>query len=563
MTTSFLDGATPWPEDLAARYRAKKYWLGQTIGDFLQERAQQYGSQIALICGERQLSYAVLDQQVNQFASALQQQGFGPNDRVVIQLPNIAEFFIAYFASIRLGMLPIMALPAHRLAEISSFTQQTQACLYICADRHLGFDYRQLARQCQQRCPSLKQVIVVGAAQEFLGWQSLLATAETYHPVKPAYTQSAASQVAFFQLSGGSTGTPKLIPRTHDDYLYSVRASAAICPLDTNSRMLMVLPAAHNFSLSSPGSLGILAAGGTVVLAKDPAPSGAFALIRQHQISHVALVPALAVSWTAYIEQTNDNALAQLKTLQVGGARLPDVLAYKIIEHYQCPLQQVFGMAEGLVNYTRHNDSIETIVATQGRPISPDDEIRVVDDDDQEVTAGEIGHLLTRGPYTIRGYYRAEAHNANAFTSDGFYRTGDLVRLTSDGNIVVEGRSKDQINRGGEKIATEEVEQALAQHSQVLQAALVAMPDAALGEKSCAYIVWRNDIQNNKAETLSKASSPVRRAMQLRQFLQDYGLATFKIPDRIEFIDQFPFTALGKIDKKILRQRLLNEASVA
>lgn len=556
--TTFLEGATPWPTDLAASYRAKKYWLGQTIGDFLHERAQQHGQQIALICGERQFSYAALDRQVNQFAVVLQQQGFGANDRVVLQLPNIAEFFIAYFATIRLGMLPVMALPAHRLVEISSFIAQTQACLYICADRHLGFDYRQLARQCQQRCPSLKTVMVVGEAQEFLGWHPLMAAMEWPYSCKPAHTPNAASQVAFFQLSGGSTGTPKLIPRTHDDYLYSVRTSAAICRLDTSSRMLMVLPVAHNFSLSSPGSLGILVVGGTVVLAKDPAPSGAFTLVRQHQITHVALVPALAVSWTSHIEQTGNNVLAQLKTLQVGGARLPDVLARKIIVQYQCPLQQVFGMAEGLVNYTRHDDSTETIVTTQGRPISPDDEIKVVNDDDQAVAAGEIGHLLTRGPYTIHGYYQADAHNTNAFTSDGFYRTGDLVRLTHDGNIVVEGRSKDQINRGGEKIATEEVEQALAQHSQVVQAALVAMPDAVLGEKSCAYIIWQSD-----ANTNSKNHSPVRRGMQLRQFLHDYGLATFKIPDRIEFIDQFPFTALGKIDKKILRQSLLEKASVA
>lgn len=547
----YIDGFSPWPEQVAAEYRNKGYWLGQSIGDFLQQRADIFAAHSAIICAERVFSYTRLNEQVNRFAAALQQAGYQANDRVVIQLPNIAEFFIAYFASIRLGMLPIMSLPAHRHAEVGSFIEQTQAVLYICADKHLGFDYRTLARQCQAKCASLKQVIVVGEAEEFSNWQAVLDSAN------PASLQAAASgadQVAFFQLSGGSTGTPKLIPRTHDDYLYSVRASAEICQLDSSSRMLMVLPVAHNFSLSSPGSLGVLAAGGTVVLARDAAPATAFRLIQQHAVTHVALVPALAASWVEAIDKGQPNVLALLTTLQVGGARLPDVLARRMIEQYGCKLQQVFGMAEGLVNYTRADDPVALIIGTQGRAISPDDEIRVLDDNDKPVGSGEIGHLLTRGPYTIRGYYKAPAHNERSFTPDGFYRTGDLVRMTPEGCIVVEGRSKDQINRGGEKIATEEVEQALVEHPQVIQAALVAMPDAALGEKSCAYVLWRPEATD---------TSVTRRALQLRHFLQQYGLATFKIPDRIEFVDDFPYTALGKIDKKILRQRLLDQLSVA
>lgn len=551
VTGQYMDGFSPWPEHTATEYRAKGYWLGQSIGDFLQQRADSFAAHSAIMCAERVFSYAQLNEQVNRFAAALQQAGYQANDRVVIQLPNIAEFFIAYFATIRLGMLPVMSLPAHRHAEVCSFIEQTQAALYICADKHLGFDYRTLARQCQAKCPSLQQVIVVGDAAEFSAWQAIIDAAAVGCLRVP---QTLADQVAFFQLSGGSTGTPKLIPRTHDDYLYSVRASADICQLDTCSRMLMVLPVAHNFSLSSPGSLGVLAAGGTLVLARDAAPATAFRLIQQHGVTHAALVPALAASWVEAIDKGQPNVLAMLTTLQVGGARLPDVLARRMIEQYGCKLQQVFGMAEGLVNYTHADDPLALIIGTQGRAISPDDEIRVLDDNDQPVASGEVGHLLTRGPYTIRGYYRAPAHNERAFTPDGFYRTGDLVRITPEGCMVVEGRSKDQINRGGEKIATEEVEQALVEHSQVIQAALVAMPDVALGEKSCAYVLWRAEAGD---------ASVTRRALQLRQFLQQYGLATFKIPDRIEFVDDFPYTALGKIDKKVLRQRLLDQLSVA
>ncbi len=540
-------GIVQYPSEFVEKYIAQGYWLGQTLSEFFIDCAEKYAENTALICGEREYSYQELQNHIDGFAVYLQQQGYQVGDSVVIQLPNIAEFFIAYFGALRIGMRPVMSLPAHRHAEVSHFIGQTGAKLYICADKFMGFDYRKLAQECQTRCESLKQVIVVGdegEASGFYAWPDTLSLRkQTIAP--PCIT---ARHVAFFQLSGGSTGTPKLIPRTHDDYLYSVRASADICELNQNTRMLMVLPVAHNFSLSSAGSLGLFYAGGTLVLSQDPSASTCFALIKHHQISHVALVPALAASWAEAVQKGADNIFAQLKVLQVGGARLADALARQLIEQYQCRLQQVFGMAEGLVNYTRYTDDVEQIIATQGSRISPDDEIKVVNDDDQELPTGQIGHLLTRGPYTIRGYYNTPEHNRNAFTVDGFYRTGDLVRINAEGNIIVEGRSKDQINRGGEKIATEEVEQVLNQHPQVIQSALVSMPDPMLGEKSCAYIQWRTDAAD---------PSPTRLMMQLRQYVQAYGLATYKIPDRIEFVEDMPYTALGKIDKKALRQRLV------
>lgn len=226
---------------------------------------------------------------------------------------------------------------------------------------------------------------------------------------------------------------------------------------------------------------------------------------------------------------------------------MPNAVAARLIHEFDVKLQQVFGMAEGLVNYTRFDMTAEQIISTQGTKISEHDEILVLDEQDQPVAEGEVGHLLTRGPYTIRGYYQAPEHNQNAFTPDGFYRTGDLVRLREDGCIVVEGRAKEQINRGGEKIATEEVEQILVTHPQVRLVALVAMPDDMLGEKSCAFVAWQCHEHD---------ANVTRRAMQLRQYLKDYGLAAYKIPDRIEFIDHFPYTAFGKIDKKSLRKQL-------
>lgn len=550
MIENYLQGAVPYPKEFAQLYREKGYWIGQNLSDFLTEKAKLFAQNIAVIDAERQISYAQLNHDVTQCAHHLLAQGLTAGDKAILQMPNRYEFYVLFFSLIRIGVIPVMSLAAHRYAELNSFMRQTQAVAYFTADFGAQkFDYRALARQCQAQHPYLKHIFILGDAAEFNTIQDLLS--QSPHQ-DSTFDTGSADQVAFLQLSGGSTGVSKLIPRTHDDYLYSVRESAKICQLNAKSKLLMVLPAAHNFSMSSAGALGIFCVGGSVVLGQDPSPKAAFQLMHQHAVTDACLVPALVRPWMDYALQQQDDMLSRLNCLQVGGARLSDTVATQLIETHAVKLQQVFGMAEGLVNYTRFDMTQEQIIHTQGIKISEDDEILILDDQDQPVADGEIGHLLTRGPYTIRGYYNASEHNQTAFTPDGFYRTGDLVRIRKDGCIVVEGRAKEQINRGGEKIATEEVEQALLTHDQVLLVALVSMPDEILGEKSCAFISW---------QAREHDPSQIRIAMQLRKYLQDYGLATYKIPDRIEFIPHFPYTAFGKIDKKSLRKQL--EAQVA
>ncbi|MYV67542.1 AMP-binding protein, partial [Streptomyces sp. SID2131] len=469
----------------------------------------------------------------DRLAAGLAARGIGAGDKVVVQLPNVAEFLEVVFALFRLGALPVFALPAHRESEISYFCSFTGAAAYVIPDVHGGFDHRALATTVLARSPELRHVFVVG---EDAGPFEALADV----PAEPVdLPDRDPSETAFLQLSGGSTGVPKLIPRTHDDYVYSLRGSAEICALDEDSVYLCVLPAAHNFPLSSPGSLGTLYAGGRVVMCPRPAPDVAFPLIQDEGVTITGLVPPLALVW---IDAAPGSAydLSTLDVLLVGGAKLADEVARRVRPALGCTLQQVFGMAEGLVCYTRLDDDPDTVVTTQGRPISPDDEIRVVDDEDEDLPVGTTGHLLTRGPYTIRGYWNAPDHNARAFTEDGFYRTGDLVRLTPSGHLVVEGRAKDQINRGGEKIAAEEVENHLLAHPSVHDANVVAEPDPYLGERSCAYVIRRRDAGEVKA-------------LALKRFVRERGLAAYKVPDRIVFVDAFPTTGVGKISKKDLR----------
>ena len=190
-----------------------------------------------------------------------------------------------------------------------------------------------------------------------------------------------------------STGLPKLIPRTHDDYLYSVRESARICALRPESVYLAVLPAAHNFPLSSPGVLGALHAGATTVMSPSPDAGTAFRLIESEKVTITGVVPPLAAAWVQAAAHT-DRDLSSLQVILVGGAKCSRELAERIGPALGCQLQQVFGMAEGLVNYTRLDDPDEVIFTTQGRPISPDDEVKIVDEDGQPVAEGETGEEI-------------------------------------------------------------------------------------------------------------------------------------------------------------------------
>ncbi|MDJ0399426.1 (2,3-dihydroxybenzoyl)adenylate synthase [Rhodococcus rhodochrous] len=543
MTTGFertpLVDTARYPEEFAERYRAAGYWTSETFGEFLPARAARFADRTAVVGHDatgtwRRITYRELDDASARIAAGLADLGVRKGDRVVLQLPNIVEYTEVLFAVFRLGALPVFSLPAHRASEIGYFCRFSDAAAYVIADEHGGFDYRALARQVTSEMENPPTVVVAGEAEEFTALGPL-------RDREPApITENDAESVAFLQLSGGTTGTSKLIPRTHADYLYSVRESAVICGVDENTRMLVALPAAHNFPMSSPGILGVLHAGGTVVLAPDPSPDTAFALIESEGVTMASLVPPLAQAWLSARART-ERDLSSLQVLQVGGAKFPAEAAKRVRPELGCTLQQVFGMAEGLVNYTRLDDDEDTIVTTQGRPISADDEIRVVDDADEPVPVGTTGHLLTRGPYTIRGYYNAPEHNSTAFTPDGFYRTGDIVRLTEHGYIVVEGRAKDQINRGGEKIAAEEVENHLIAHPAVLDAAVVSMPDKYLGERTCAFVV-------------TEGEAP--KALALKKFLRERGLAEYKIPDKVQFVGAFPVTGVGKISRNELRRAL-------
>jgi 2,3-dihydroxybenzoate-AMP ligase len=525
-----LNGCTPWPDDVAERYRARGLWRGETLGSLLRTAAARFGPAPALVHGERRVSYTELDRWVDRTAAGFARHGIAAGDRVVVQLPNVPEFVAVCFALFRLGAAPVFALTAHRSQEIGHLCRSTGAVAYVLPGVHRGFDHRVPARDLRAEVPALRLLFSLdGDGDDTVDLSTVDADPGDLVEQDP-------SDVAFFLLSGGTTALPKVVPRTHDDYAYQARAAASLLGLSTSDTYLAVLPLEFNFTWGCPGVIGALAAGGTVVLADDPTADDCFALVARERVTVTSVVPSIAQLWLEAAEWT-DADLSSLRIVQVGGATLQRSVAERIAPAFGCELQQVFGMAEGLLTFTRSGDAPDVVLGTQGRPLSDEDEIRIVGPDGRNVAAGEVGELLTRGPCTPRGYYRAPEHNAVAFTEDGFYRTGDLARLTGDGNLVVEGRIKDVVIRGGDKISAAELEGHLLTHPGVLRAAVVGVPDDFLGERTCAYLVVAGE----------HPSLP-----QLALALRDRGLADYKLPDRVEFVDDLPVTPLGKVDKKAL-----------
>ncbi|WP_307867849.1 (2,3-dihydroxybenzoyl)adenylate synthase [Umezawaea beigongshangensis] len=525
-----LDGCTPWPDDVAERYRAAGLWRGETLGALLRTAAARFGPATALVHGDRRVSYAELDRRVDRMAAGFARHGIAAGERVVVQLPNVPEFVVVCFALFRLGAKPVFALAAHRSQEIGHLCRITGAVAYVLPGVHRGFDHRQLARDVRADVPSLRLLFSLDGD----GTDTVDLSSVDAEPDGPA--EQDPSDAAFFLLSGGTTALPKVIPRTHDDYVYQVRTAAELLGLSTSDTYLAVLPLEFNFTWGCPGVIGTLLSGGTVVLADDPTADDCFALVARERVTVTSLVPSIAQLWLEAREWA-DADLSSLRVVQIGGAKLQRSVAERIAPAFGCELQQVFGMAEGLLTLTRPGDAPDVVLGTQGRPLSEQDEIRIAGPDGRDVAAGEVGELLTRGPYTLRGYYRAPEHNAVAFTEDGFYRTGDLARLTGDGNLVVEGRIKDVVIRGGDKISAAEVEGHLLTRPGVLRAAVVGVPDDFLGERTCAYLVV----------TGQRPSLP-----ELKRALHERGLADYKLPDRVEFVDDLPVTPLGKVDKKAL-----------
>ena len=533
-----LKGCVPWPAEFARRYVEAGLWEGITVAEMVERPARRRPQKVAIVHGDMRITYEEMIRSAKGLAHELVRLGLQPQDRAVVQLPNCPEFVSLYLALNYIGVIPVMALRAHRQAEIRHFVRSSGAAAYFVADRIGSFDYRPMAGEIAAAFPSLRHVVVLGepgAGQT--AFRTLLSDIAVDEGVL-ARVRPDPSDVSTMLLSGGTTSLSKLIPRTHDDYVYNARVCSEVAGFSTDTVFLALLPLGHNYNLACPGLLGAFYAGGTLVIARSTDSAEVFTCVARERVTNMAAVVPLITTWlNSNVAEQFD--LSSLRVVQNGGARLAPELRARLRNAFGCAPQEIYGTAEGLINMTRLTDADDLLLESSGAPVSDFDEIAVLDDAGRQVSDGDPGELVTRGPYTIRGYYDADRINAEAFTADGFYRMGDIVRKRGR-YVYTEGRRKDLVNRGGEKISCDEVENLIFGLGQVRQVSVVAMPDPVFGEKACACVV----LHPGTELTLDELSAHLR-AQQI---------ASFKLPERLEVMTAFPVSPVGKILKRELRE---------
>jgi 2,3-dihydroxybenzoate-AMP ligase len=536
------DLAPPFRPELAERYRAAGLWGARSIAREFTAVAEQHPSGLAVVAEQGSLTYAELDERSDRIGAGLLGLGLDPGDRVVFQVTNRLETVLAWYACLKAGLVPVATLAAHRAHEIGEIARQSAAAAHL-VEAGLQFDLVAFAHDIAADQPSIRHVITIGAMPsaettvlETLGAD--LDDEEIRSRIDKAQGSVGPDDLAALQLSGGTTGVPKLIPRRHAEYWYNAAAYARRLGWTPATKVGHLIPIVHNAGITCAVHAAH-SCGATLVLG-TPDAEASLGLLSQAGINAALIGHG---HFGAILQSGFLNQLPALRQVVLSGTKVPDAL-FDELERRGIWSGQLFGMGEGLFVMSRLDDPREARLRTVGTPLSELDEVRILlPGSEVEASYGEVGELCCRGPYTVPGYYAAAERNALAFTTDGFYRTGDLARWKSyEGKpqLLIEGRIKDVINRGGEKINAEEIELLLLRHPAIHQAAVVAMPDTRLGERSCAYVV-----------TDAVVDLP---AVQL--FLASLGVAKFKWPERVEQLADLPRTNVGKIDKAQLRDRV-------
>ncbi|MES2415245.1 MAG: AMP-binding protein [Pseudomonadota bacterium] len=540
-----IPGVIYLPEDLLEKYVKAGELQQTTLAEALCESFRTNAGCVALATAQGDITYAELDDITDRLAGSLLRLGLQPLDRVLFQSSNCKELVFALIACFKAGLIPVCTLAAHRELEIEYLGRHTDARAHIVQGNDPKFDLPAFALKMQQRIPTMRHIISLGGDKRegVTRLEDLLAgqAADTArHALKEVPRDP--FQVAIFQLSGGTTGVPKVIPRMQNDYLLNATHTIRILGYNNTDVLFMPMPIIHNAAMIC-FLIPSLLAGSCFIIPADMTPESWGQMFSSKKPTFVGLIRPLLPRLDEMLER-------RLGTLErVRGAWAPDA-ARVIREKYGLPAYPMFGMSEGLNMYCVDGDPTEARDWTVGRPMSAFDEVRLVEPGtDTEVAVGEVGEFTCRGPYTLRGYYNAPERNAQAFTPQGFYRSGDLMVQKDIGGklyYAFAGRTKDVVDRGAEKINCEEVENAVSTHGAVSGCAVVGMPDPVLGERVCAYLVLRQG-----------AEAPSIAALGLH--LQNLGMAKFKWPERIEVIDNLPLTKVGKLDKASLRDAILKK----
>jgi len=532
-TSRHIDKMVSFPPEFVARYRDASLWGDKTIPDEFAAVASRHPDTEAVVAADRRVTYAELHARSDAVAARLVDIGLVPGDPVILQVGNTVETIEALYALMKVGAIPICSLVPFGQHELRAIASITGARAHLVQADIPGRDLAALSVELRREFPSIEFTLSIRAEAE-----GGIRIDDAPEAPAPVYAGDPLD-IAMMQLSGGTTGLPKVIPRLHAEYWYNGAATQERWGLEPGDRVGHLMPIVHNAGIHA-SLLPTHSVGATLVLGATWTPELVMAMLESEGLTQLGSLTSLAMDMAG--DAGFLAATAKLKRLNLAIPAVPGDL-FELFKANGVPVFQFFGMGEGFCCGQPLDASEEMRRSTVGYPMSSADEYLLVDPDGEgTVSTGESGELCVRGPYTLRGYYNSNEHNSRVFTPDGFLRTGDVVRVIDiDGHpcLQIEGRSKDLISRGGEKINASEIEEVLVGHPAIKSAALVAMPDPRLGERACAFLVVEGE-QPSLAD--------------LQLFLEDHGVAKYKWPERLEFLDELPLTGVGKVAKKQLRE---------
>jgi 2,3-dihydroxybenzoate-AMP ligase len=538
-----IDGWVPFTEDEVKRYVSKGFWHNLTTSDLLDRNAERFPHKLALADDQQELTWSEVKQKADRAAIWLHQAGVKYGDFFVLQTPNVVEFFYILFGLNRLGAIPIMCIPRHRKAEVNCEIglHEARGIIVPIGEK---FDYVMMVNEIKGDHPYLKIFLTVGG-KAAPGWNAIKDIAEM--DLEKDYPKDYLEQfkpipddICMEQLSGGTTGFPKGIPRTYYDYIGQWDHMFRAKGFTDESVVLDVMPVAHNSSATVVWGPMIFI-GGTSVLTKHMKSKHQFELIEKRRVTFTPLVPVHLSYWMEAKELMKQYDLSSLRLVSVGAQKVKPEQARWVLEEMGINFINGFGMSEGPLISTRPESSKEAKLYSIGTPIiiDPDVQFKIVDDENQEVKRGEIGEMISKGPLTFKGYFCDPGANKKAFDEQGFFHSGDLMSIREDGRFVVEGRKKDRVIRGGENVYPEPVEDMLVKHPKIAYAAAVGMPDPGMGERLCDFV------QPVEGQSFTFE--------EMKEYLAKAGIAVFQVLERLEVVKGWPLTGMNKINKKLLR----------
>ncbi|MHB8917547.1 MAG: AMP-binding protein [Desulfocucumaceae bacterium] len=532
-----------------SEFRRMGYWTGQIFSDYWDENASRFPDKEALIdsAGSR-LTWAQANRQIDRLAMGLAGLGLEKDDRVAIQLPNRVEGFISRVACEKAGVISIALMHVYRHSELTEILGRIEASAVIIPRKYRNFDYYEMIREIMPSLPGLKYIIVVGdqVPEGAISYSDIIQRPmeDEYSPGFLDARRLKSTDVGFLTSTTGTTGLPKIVEWTIAARLWSSKTHTQNWRLSSDDVVCAVAP--------WPGSPGgtptyfvAPQVGARIALLYEYTPVGALEFFEKEKVTVPCVVPAqLAAMMQEPLEKYD---LSSLRIIRCSGGYLSPALAEEVERRMGCPILSTYGSQDtGSISGTHIEDPPEKRRATVGRPLVGN-EIRLVDDQGQEVPRGEVGLLYFRGPQSSSGYYRDPSKTfSEAVDEGGWACPGDLAKIDDEGYIVIAGRKKDIIIRGGQNIYPGEIESLLIAHPKVSNAAVVAMPDPVMGEKACAFVI-------------PAGHSDPPGFSEILDYLKTKKLAMYKLPERLEVVESFPLAGDSKINKAALRQMVADK----